>query len=257
MHEQPSSEAEELVAPRASWVSYAILVSFMLAMKLTIMGAGVDVDGFAMVFFLALDAGRVRRRCAWYLASRPAGFTPMWDREIGARRRFLAPRSIGISFGLLTIYRDHLSSFGGIHLPLRVAIPAFSYGAIFIEILYRSFARTTPVWFVSNIMLRGRGKIAAFCSLVRISAKPGSSAASVFSLQSPCEWDCTGNGIFHRSVYALRRQASVLERPASAGRLVLLDLTPHNHPVGTRAIRRHHQDWTLRHTLPKWRASFT
>src|SRR6267143_3575498 len=38
------------VGARASWVSYGILVSFMLVMKLAIMGAGLDVDGFAMVF---------------------------------------------------------------------------------------------------------------------------------------------------------------------------------------------------------------
>src|SRR5882762_4855369 len=37
---------------------------------------------------------------AWSFASDPAGFTSMWDREIGTRARFLAPTLIGISFRL-------------------------------------------------------------------------------------------------------------------------------------------------------------
>src|SRR6267143_4191253 len=99
---------------------------------------------------------------AWSFASHPAGFTSMWDREISTRARFLAPTLIGISFGLLTIYRDQLSSFAGIYLPFRVAILAFSYGAIFIEIRYRLFVLTTAGWFISNIVLLRGGQVAVF-----------------------------------------------------------------------------------------------
>jgi hypothetical protein len=134
----------------------------MLVMKLAIMGAGLDVDGFAMVFSWPWMLGVSAAGVLGLFASHPAGFTSMWDREISTRARFLAPTLIGISFGLLTIYRDQLSSFAGIYLPFRVAILAFSYGAIFIEILYRLFVLTTAGWFISNIVLRRRGQVAVF-----------------------------------------------------------------------------------------------
>ena len=86
----------------------------------------------------------------------------MWDFKIGNLARFFVPASIGIGFGVLTIYRDHLSSFAGIHLPIRVAVPAFSYVAIFIEVFYRLFILATAVWFVSIVVLRRRGKVAVF-----------------------------------------------------------------------------------------------
>jgi hypothetical protein len=150
------------VGMRASWITYGILVSFLVAMKLVIVATGLDVDGFAVVFSWPWLLGVSAAGVPGIFASRPAGFASMWDCEIRTRARFLAPALIGISFGLLTIYRDHLSSFAGIHLPLRVAIPAFSYGAIFIEILYRLFVLTTVVWFVSNVVLRHRGQVAVF-----------------------------------------------------------------------------------------------
>jgi len=142
----------------------------MLALKLVIVGLGLDVDGFAMVFSWPWMLGVSAAGVFGMFASRPAGFRSMWDRQISNRARFLAPALIGVSFGLLTIYRDHLASFAGIHLPLRVAIPAFSYGAIFIEILYRLFVLPTAVWFISNIVLRRRGQTVAFWAVAGVLA---------------------------------------------------------------------------------------
>lgn len=133
------------IETRASWICYGILASLLLTMKLVIVFAGVDVGGFAVVLSWPWLLGVSAAGVLGLFASRSAGFASMCDSEIRVPARFLIPALIGVLFGLLTIYRNHLSSFTGIRLPLRVAIPAFSYGAIFIEILYRLFALTIVV----------------------------------------------------------------------------------------------------------------
>lgn len=76
---------------RTSWISYGILVSFMVAMKLVIMVARWDVDGFAVVFSWPCLLGVSTAGVLGVIASRPAGFASMWDFEISIRARFLAP----------------------------------------------------------------------------------------------------------------------------------------------------------------------
>jgi hypothetical protein len=63
---------------RTSWISYGILVSFMVAMKLVIMVARWDVDGFAVVFSWPWLLGVSTAGVLGVLASRPAGFASMW-----------------------------------------------------------------------------------------------------------------------------------------------------------------------------------
>ena len=53
--------ADGEVATRKSWISYGVLVLFLLAMKLAIAAAGMDVGGFGRDPLLALAAGCVRR----------------------------------------------------------------------------------------------------------------------------------------------------------------------------------------------------
>jgi hypothetical protein len=98
--------------------------------------------------------------------SQQTGFPELWDETVSNRQRFLIPALAGLGFALFLIIFSVLqpsdSIVNQIHISFGEAVLVYTYGAIFLETVFRLFLGALLVWFVSNIILGGRAQTTVF-----------------------------------------------------------------------------------------------
>jgi hypothetical protein len=107
--------------------------------------------------------------------TRCLGFTDIYESGVTNGQRFLVPGLIGAASGVFLIIGDIVfSNFNGIgrlqHPPFPSSIFASISAGIGEEIIFRLFFISFWVWFVSRVILRGRGQGPVFWVITGFSA---------------------------------------------------------------------------------------
>jgi hypothetical protein len=92
-----------------------------------------------------------------------AGFPDLWAEGVSNRQRFVIPLLVGISFGILQI--GLVSLMLGLEIPMvdfPLSIPVYLSGGILMEILFHLIPMVFAVWFITNVILRGRWQAQVF-----------------------------------------------------------------------------------------------
>jgi hypothetical protein len=97
--------------------------------------------------------------------ARKTGFPDIWDEKISNKERFLYPVLLGIGFALIEILVGLAMGLPDIHVPFPFSIPVYVSGGIFLEILYHLIPTVFLIWFISNIVLKGKRQDEVFVAV--------------------------------------------------------------------------------------------
>ncbi|WP_440954493.1 hypothetical protein ACSAZK_12800 [Methanosarcina sp. Mfa9] len=137
--------------------TFLTLVSLMLLGKAVWTYLGVDhfiVQNWAGTWEAIIPAA-VFGFIAMKLAGK-TGFPDIMDKKISNKERFLYPVLLGIAFAIIEILVGLAMTLPNIHVPFPYSIPVYVSGGIFLEILYHLIPTVFLVWFISNILLKGK-----------------------------------------------------------------------------------------------------
>jgi hypothetical protein len=161
---------------------WLVLVAFLGLVNLfiTVVGAGLERDSRAVLFSWPVIAIIGLLGLAGIWLSHRTGFPAAWDARISNRQRLLIPAVIGIGFGLLLSGLDlvvhwtqlfaQFSSLPGYNAPWPGSPLFYAGGAIWVEVVYRLLPIPLLLWFVSNLLLRGRAQTQVFWILAVLSS---------------------------------------------------------------------------------------
>lgn len=90
------------------------------------------------------------------------GFPDIWDEKISNNERFLYPVLLGLGFALVEILVGLAMNLPNIHVAFPLSIPVYLSGGIFLEILYHLIPVVFLIWFVSDILLKGKYQTEVF-----------------------------------------------------------------------------------------------
>lgn len=176
--DRPAAE----VPARRSLLVYQALISYLFVVKVVLSLASVEgiaasqdaLFSWPLLGVLALAGG-----ISVWLEPR-TGLAGFWDPGISTRKRLLLPALVGLGFGAIMLAVQARSGFvqtvaaaakvSSINVEFPASLLFYSAGAIILESLYRLILITLPLWLISNVILRKRGRNPVFWILALVTS---------------------------------------------------------------------------------------
>lgn len=165
------------LGPTGSLRAYAVLMAYLVAIKVVILLIGTEAAGFrspsqaavfgwpSILLLTAVGAGAV-----W--VAHKVGLPPTWPSDLPLRDRLVAPAALGVLLGALSIGIDQLTHWTqisaeqmgipSIHIPFPASLLIYPGGAIIVNVLYYLVPITLVVGLVSLVVPARRSLKPAF-----------------------------------------------------------------------------------------------
>ncbi len=168
------SDASSTTPLKVSIKVWLGLVAYLVLVKLIITvfpATFSSVDQAAVFAWPALGIWAVLGLIGvWF--THKTGFPSAWDERLSTRQRLWIPIVIGLAYAVFEVVFDLLTGYSkfesALHHAAKVNIdfPAslwiYPGGAIIVEVVYRLFLIPVLLWFISSLVLKGRGQTQTF-----------------------------------------------------------------------------------------------